>query len=167
MRSPKWFQIGFKFKRWLISGVVGVLLLIAALFILIKDTDIPHTTWLSSLILGIVGVYAIILCLRNIFLKFVSVYSNGKMGKPSNVTGSAVLFIKENTSFEPMVVVIGGGTGTSTILRGLKAYTSNIAAIVTVADDGGGSGALRNDLGILPPGDIRNCMIAWPTQSRY
>lgn len=161
MRSPKWFQIGFKFKRWLISGVVGVLLLIAALFILIKDTDIPHTIWLSSLILGIVGVYAIILCLRNIFLKFVSVYSNGKMGKPSNVTEvSSIIYKRKILASEPMVVVIGGGTGTSTILRGLKAYTSNIAAIVTVADDGGGSGALRNDLGILPPGDIRNCMIA-------
>ena len=60
----------------------------------------------------------------------------------------------------PKVVVIGGGTGLSTMLRGLKAYSSNITAIVTVADDGGGSGVLRQDLGILPPGDIRNCIMA-------
>lgn len=60
----------------------------------------------------------------------------------------------------PKIVAIGGGTGLSTLLRGLKAYTSNITAIVTVADDGGGSGILRNDLGILPPGDIRNCILA-------
>lgn len=60
----------------------------------------------------------------------------------------------------PKIVAIGGGTGLSTILRGLKSYTSNITAIVTMADDGGGSGMLRNDLGMLPPGDIRNCILA-------
>ena len=60
----------------------------------------------------------------------------------------------------PKIVVIGGGTGLSTMLRGLKYYTSNITAIVTVGDDGGGSGALREDLGMLPPGDIRNCILA-------
>lgn len=61
---------------------------------------------------------------------------------------------------ETNVVVIGGGTGLSTMLRGLKKYTSNITAIVTVGDDGGGSGKLREDLGMLPPGDIRNCILA-------
>lgn len=60
----------------------------------------------------------------------------------------------------PKVVAIGGGTGLSVLLRGLKKYTSNITAIVTVADDGGGSGVLREDLGMLPPGDIRNCILA-------
>ena len=60
----------------------------------------------------------------------------------------------------PKVAVIGGGHGLSTMLRGLKQYTENITAIVTVADDGGGSGMLRQDLGMLPPGDIRNCMEA-------
>lgn len=60
----------------------------------------------------------------------------------------------------PRVAVIGGGHGLSTMLRGLKQYTENITAIVTVTDDGGGSGMLRQDLGMLPPGDIRNCMEA-------
>lgn len=58
------------------------------------------------------------------------------------------------------IVVIGGGTGLSTMLRGLKKYTENICAIVTVMDDGGGSGVLRSDLGMLPPGDIRNCIVS-------
>lgn len=58
------------------------------------------------------------------------------------------------------VVVIGGGTGLSVLLRGLKQYTANITAIVTMADDGGGSGVLREDLGMLPPGDLRNCILA-------
>ncbi|MBP7073518.1 MAG: YvcK family protein, partial [Clostridia bacterium] len=60
----------------------------------------------------------------------------------------------------PKVVAIGGGTGLSVLLRGLKKHTSNITAIVTVSDDGGGSGVLREDMGILPPGDIRNCIVA-------
>ncbi|HZT05994.1 MAG TPA: gluconeogenesis factor YvcK family protein [Chloroflexota bacterium] len=60
----------------------------------------------------------------------------------------------------PKIVVIGGGTGLSVALRGLKAYTSNLTAIVTVADDGGSSGRLRRDMGVLPPGDFRNCMVA-------
>lgn len=60
----------------------------------------------------------------------------------------------------PKIVAIGGGTGLSTMLRGLKLYSSNITAVVTVADDGGGSGVLRQELGMLPPGDIRNCILA-------
>ena len=61
---------------------------------------------------------------------------------------------------EPRICAIGGGHGLSTLLRGIKYYSSNITAIVTVADDGGGSGMLRDDLGMLPPGDIRNCILA-------
>ena len=60
----------------------------------------------------------------------------------------------------PKVVAIGGGTGLSTLLRGLKAHTPLITAIVTVADDGGSSGRLRRELGLLPPGDFRNCIAA-------
>ena len=60
----------------------------------------------------------------------------------------------------PKIVAVGGGTGLSTMLRGLKKYTKNLTAIVTVADDGGGSGMLRQDLGMPPPGDIRHCMEA-------
>lgn len=61
---------------------------------------------------------------------------------------------------QPKIVVLGGGTGLSVLLRGLKEKTENITAIVTVADDGGGSGRLREDLGMLPPGDIRSCLLA-------
>ena len=60
----------------------------------------------------------------------------------------------------PRIAVIGGGHGLSNMLRGLKEYTENLSAIVTVADDGGGSGTLRQDLGMPPPGDIRNCLAA-------
>ena len=60
----------------------------------------------------------------------------------------------------PRLVAIGGGTGMSTLLRGLKEYTANLAAIVTVADDGGSSGRLREEYRILPPGDFRQCLVA-------
>lgn len=60
----------------------------------------------------------------------------------------------------PKIVTIGGGTGLSVLLRGLKRFTSNLTAVVTVSDDGGGSGILREDMGMLPPGDIRNCVVA-------
>lgn len=68
--------------------------------------------------------------------------------------------LDERECTDPNIVVIGGGTGQSVFLRGLKKRTRNITAIVTVADDGGGSGVLREDLGMLPPGDIRNCLLA-------
>ena len=68
--------------------------------------------------------------------------------------------MNRHLSSQPRIAVIGGGTGLSTMLRGLKRYSSRITAIVTVADDGGGSGVLREELGMLPPGDIRNCICA-------
>lgn len=66
----------------------------------------------------------------------------------------------ETNNYQPKIVAIGGGTGLSILLRGLKEFTPNITAIVTVADDGGGSGILREDLGMLAPGDIRSCLLA-------
>lgn len=78
----------------------------------------------------------------------------------SNHTLKDIFHGKGIFSGGPRVVTIGGGTGLSVLLRGLKKYTSNITAIVTVSDDGGSSGMLREDMGILPPGDIRNCIVA-------
>jgi uncharacterized cofD-like protein len=71
-----------------------------------------------------------------------------------------VLYTKRYLARGPRIVALGGGTGLSTLLRGLKAYSANITAIVAVADDGGSSGRLRQQLGIVPPGDIRNCIAA-------
>lgn len=68
--------------------------------------------------------------------------------------------MKNRQGSDPKITVIGGGTGLSTMLRGLKRYSENITAVVTVADDGGGSGMLRQDLGMPPPGDVRNCIQA-------
>ncbi|MQF94423.1 MAG: YvcK family protein [SAR202 cluster bacterium] len=70
------------------------------------------------------------------------------------------LYVERVLGSGPKITVIGGGSGLPNLLRGLKLYTSNISAVVTVADDGGSSGRLRSELGILPPGDIRNCLVA-------
>jgi uncharacterized cofD-like protein len=161
MRSLKWFQIGFRFREWLISGILGIVLLGCALFVLLKDVHIGPIQLVSAILFAIGGLYGVIQCLKKIFVKFVSVYSNGILRKPSNVEEIGdILYKRKLLASRPKIVVIGGGTGISTMLRGLKSYTSNITAIIAVSDDGGGSGALRNDLGMLPPGDIRNCILA-------
>ena len=72
----------------------------------------------------------------------------------------SVLYSNRYLARGPKIVAIGGGTGLSTLLRGLKEYSGNLTAVVTVADDGGSSGRLRRELGILPPGDVRNCIAA-------
>ncbi|MGX4601456.1 gluconeogenesis factor YvcK family protein [Faecalimicrobium sp. JNUCC 81] len=87
---------------------------------------------------------------------FISLYLYKKIKREKKQS----LHIKSKEYKGPKVVVIGGGTGQSIFLRGLKHFTQNITAVVTVADDGGGSGILREDLGMLPPGDIRNCLLA-------
>ena len=71
---------------------------------------------------------------------------------------------KQKLNRGPNIVAIGGGTGLSSLLKGLKRYSSRITAIVTVADDGGSSGVLRRELGVQPPGDIRNCLAALATE---
>ena len=97
------------------------------------------------------------------------IFTNGtvkKIGKNNSKSGflqdetEALTCKEKGLESDPKIVTIGGGTGLSTMLRGLKVYSSNITAVVTVADDGGGSGVLRQDLGMLPPGDIRNCILA-------
>jgi len=77
-----------------------------------------------------------------------------------NKTGEQIIQYAKNPANGPKITVIGGGTGLSTLLRGLKLFSTNLTAIVTVADNGGSSGMLREDLGMLPPGDIRNCILA-------
>ncbi len=111
--------------------------------------------WLVGGVLLFVGLYLIIqglqLGLRNLF-NIINPDSKGGLGKT---------FVRRSALARgPRIVVLGGGTGLSTLLRGLKEYSSNITAIVTVTDDGGSSGRLSGELGMIPPGDIRNCLVA-------
>jgi uncharacterized cofD-like protein len=112
--------------------------------------------WARALIFGVVGVGALVFS----YLKL----TQSVLGPflPGNSTSSIVEVIHafRLKGRGPRIVAIGGGTGLSTLLRGLKQYTSNLFAIVTVADDGGSSGRLRDEYRILPPGDFRQCLIA-------
>jgi len=161
MKYSNWFQHGLKMKRWLLLGVLGIIGVGFGVSFVFYKGDSGTSKWLliSSLIVS--GCCCLYFSIKKIaaYLFNVILHYGFKLsmdsGKLSNLVYEKRIHIKG-----PKIVAIGGGTGLSTMLRGLKLYSSNITAIVTVADDGGGSGVLRQDLGMLPPGDIRNCILA-------
>ncbi len=161
MRLIQWLKPGIKVKRWIALGVMGILFIVFAAveFFNRKYVNVNYKCFYVFLILaGITILYiSITQGIRVIILLINKGYLNVSINstKLENLIYEKRLLVKG-----PKVVAIGGGTGLSTMLRGLKYYTSNITAIVTVGDDGGGSGTLREQLGILPPGDIRNCILA-------
>jgi uncharacterized cofD-like protein len=127
--------------------VIGSALLRSEEFWIIQFLDL--TVIVSGIIILVLGVNRMI----RSFLAAVS--------PASRETGLVdILYQRKQLGKGPKIVAVGGGTGLSALLSGLKEYTSNITAIVTVADDGGSSGRLRQQFDILPPGDIRNCLVA-------
>ena len=145
---------------WISLGVLGIFLLMIGLSEFIYKFFINYRISLK-IILSIVGITLIVFSIKRSFFETINgVKKNGLNGNISGNDISNMIYRDKILSKGPKVVVIGGGTGLSVLLRGLKEYTSNITAIVTVADDGGGSGILREDLGMLPPGDIRSCILA-------
>ena len=160
-RPLKWVRIGFRFRKWLTGAIAGGLLLLVSFAILLKDGVVGPIQKGVALFLAAAGLASIAFCFRTILMKFLHVYPTGIYKKPENIEEVGdVLYRRKVLSSGPRIVVVGGGTGISTMLRGLKKFSGNITAVITVADDGGGSGALREDLGMLPPGDIRNCIMA-------
>lgn len=161
MRFEDWLKPGIKVKRWLAFGVLGVLLIVFGIIELINRREYTVAFKMFYITLIFTGVFVIYLSTVEIMKSVIYLVNKGEIkvalnnSRIESLIGEKRLLIKG-----PKIVVIGGGTGLSTMLRGLKYYTSNITAIVTVGDDGGGSGKLREDLGMLPPGDIRNCILA-------
>lgn len=160
MKFIYWLRPGLKIKRWIIAGLLGIFLISISISYYLVQLDIVNDN-LMNIFLGLGGLAILFFSLRQGIISILDfVYY------PSSLTGKAdgkldrKIYDKKFLSRGPKIVVIGGGTGLSILLRGLKLFTSNITAIVTVADDGGGSGKLREDLGMLPPGDIRNCILA-------
>jgi len=167
---PRWLYPGMHLKRWLLLLFVGIAILGLGAAIFLRDLyrasaadEIPIVFWLTGAWLepqlraALVALLGIVLTgigmwglMRSVVSPFV--------GRNDSVM--EVLYTKRYLARGPRIVAIGGGTGLSTLLRGLKGYSANITAVVAVADDGGSSGMLRQQLGIAPPGDIRNCIAA-------
>ena len=161
MKDLKWIKILFTYRKWLLSGAFGLLFFCIGFGIILIESNIKLTVFLSSFLIIIIGIMLIIVCTKKIFYTTVAVVCNEKNKSPKNFNEiKDFLYVRKKLDNGPKVVAIGGGTGISTMLRGLKTITSNVTAIITVADDGGSSGKLREELGILPPGDIRNCILA-------
>ena len=150
----KWLYPGIGIKRWVGLSAFGVILLVLGTGYL----SLEESWALKALdaVIIVSGIIVLILGIKMMIRAFIAVFM------PSSKEGVLVdiFYQKKHLSRGPKIVTIGGGTGLSVLLRGLKEYTSNISAIVTVADSGGSSGRLRQQFDILPPGDIRNCLVA-------
>ena len=171
-RFLRWFAPGLGVKRWFLVALAGMTLLGVGLAILLLDlyrtesTNQTFLTLLSYASLRFLPRWARAIIFGGLGLGLIGFgiwELNRALMRPYMVPGSHV--VDRLTDFRrrrrgPRIVTIGGGHGLATLLRGLKAHTSNLTAVVTVADDGGSSGRLRESLGILPPGDIRNCLAA-------
>lgn len=169
---PRWLRPGLGVKRWLALVMVGTTLLglgFAVILIDLYRTDSTDQTLLTILSYASLRflpriLRAVIFGGLGVGLVIFGIYKlNRALLKPFVRPGSGVVdtltdYHRRNRG--PRIVAIGGGHGLATLLRGLKAHTGNLTAVVTVADDGGSSGRLRESLGILPPGDIRNCLAA-------
>ena len=169
-RLPRWLYPGMHLKRWLLVLFVGIAILGlgAAIFLrdLYRSTNADEITvvyWLTGAWLepttraAVVAAAGVVLTALGMWGLMRSVVS------PFVARGDSVmevLYTKRYLARGPRIVALGGGTGLSTLLRGIKGYSANITAVVAVADDGGSSGQLRQQLGIIPPGDLRNCIAA-------
>lgn len=161
MKLNEWFRPGIRVKRWLFLGILGIACISFGISFTMQAIYVSLIEKVMSFFLILSGMTFMFLSIRNIVDTFFQAISNTgfKLSLDANRL-SGLLYEKRILINGPKIVTVGGGTGLSTMLRGLKAYSSNLTAVVTVADDGGGSGMLRTDLGILPPGDIRNCILA-------
>ncbi|HNX91835.1 MAG TPA: YvcK family protein, partial [Candidatus Omnitrophota bacterium] len=153
MKNLKWLYPGMLIKRWISLGVFGIVM-VSMGFVIVISRYSSENKAIAGLII-IIGMMAMIYAVKRIIKSLMMVVA------PQD--GNALverIFEKRILEKGPNLVTIGGGTGLSTLLTGLKYRTSNITAIVTVADDGGSSGRLREEFDVLPPGDIRNCLVA-------
>jgi len=152
---------GIGLKRWLISGSIGIGLLSVGI-----AYTISKMAWFSFSNLLPGEIESVILIMTGIIIVIGSIYGIYKSIGPFLLQGQSfdnlanTIYKEKNKGKGPKIVAIGGGTGLSVLLRGLKNYSNNISAIITVSDDGGSSGRLRRELGVIPPGDFRNCLVA-------
>ncbi|MFH1577908.1 MAG: YvcK family protein [Candidatus Omnitrophota bacterium] len=151
----KWLYPGIGIKRWILVSAFGMVLLFIGAFAFQQD---------SVLLLKFLNIFLIFLGLCLLISGIIKglhsfiIFFFPELQKKREFAD--MIYNRRKLEKGPNVVTIGGGTGLSVLLGGLREFTSNISAVVTVADDGGSSGRLREQFDILPPGDIRNCLVA-------
>ncbi len=167
----KWLYPGMHIKRWLALLLFGIALMGLGIAYILKEAylqaELPGIFYyltLQSIPRWSRGILFMMLSLGTVGL---AVYKLNEsllyafIRPESRETSMAeAIYSKRFLSRGPKVVAIGGGTGLSTLLRGIKDYTSNLTAVVTVADDGGSTGRLRAEFGVVAPGDLRQCIAA-------
>ena len=171
LRILSWLLPGLLIKRWMITSAIGFLTSLLGLAIW---TNLRPLYWLIEVFFWVMNSLTSVLpvALLGPLIFFIGLLLIG-VGQNRSINSIQKALVPEKSTFlvdalrvksklnrGPNIVAIGGGTGLSTLLKGLKNYSSNITAIVTVSDDGGSSGILRKQLGVQPPGDIRNCLAA-------
>jgi uncharacterized cofD-like protein len=156
IQKLKWLYPGMLIKRWISLAVFGIFMISMGFVVVIAERN-PHNKAMAGMVI-MLGIGSVILAVKRILRSLmIAVIPAGEIKRSDLVEK---IYERRILERGPKVVVVGGGTGLSTLLTGLKHRTSNITAIVTVADDGGSSGRLREEFGVLPPGDIRNCLVA-------
>ena len=169
-RAVQWLQPGLVVKRWVLTSALGFVLALLGTAIW---ADLKPIYWTLTTIDDLLRVLAgagreftgpLVLLVGIGLVLLGQSRSFGSIQRalaPQKDTALVdALLAQRRLNRGPNIVAIGGGTGLSTLLSGLKRYSGNLTAIVTVADDGGSSGVLRRELGVQPPGDIRNCLAA-------
>ena len=170
-RILRWLLPGLVIKRWMITSAIGLLISLLGLAIWTNFRPLYSLLeiffWVMT---SLTGIFPVSLLGPFIFFIGILLIGIGQNRSLNSIQKALVpqkdtllvdaLRVKSKLRRGPNIVAIGGGTGLSTLLKGLKNYSSNITAIVTVSDDGGSSGLLRKQLGVQPPGDIRNCLAA-------
>lgn len=159
----KWLIPGIGIKRWILLLLAGVFLAAISLALTILKLAIADQTveqmarisWFETVVILGIGLLCIAVALIRLSTSMLAPYRRHQQGRVIDV-----VYAHSKRQKGLKIAAIGGGTGLPSILRALKPYTSNLTAVVTVADDGGSSGRLRRDLGVLPPGDLRNNIAA-------
>jgi uncharacterized cofD-like protein len=167
----RWLQPGLGIKRWILTILLGTTIIALGLAVFVIDLyrRVPETWWLP--LISFASLRYLPRLIRVIIFEALGmgIIIWGVIGLNRSLLGPFLrpghtvvdrLEKYQSRKHGPKIVAIGGGHGLATLLRGLKTVSHNIYAVVTVADDGGSSGRLRESLGILPPGDVRNCLAA-------
>lgn len=157
MKLLKWLSPGMFVKRWMLVAVTGLVLfsfgiIFVTMAVSTPELQLPLSFGIALLVLGFL---LIGFGIKNWLRSIISAVLPQEEGRLVEILDRRRLHKKGLR-----IVTIGGGSGLSSLLRGLKEISGNIVAVVTVSDDGGSSGILRRELGVLPPGDIRNCLVA-------